>query len=318
MNAARSPAKSCAGGPSRIPAAALLFQRRQAAREDRLADQRHRLAQIERAEDRPLARALLAGGVQNLIHQRLSVFVLVGKDLARYFNQVAVQLALVPLGEDPAQLIGGQSQTALQQVVSLADQLHVAVLDPVVDHLDEVAGPVLAHPVAAGRAVLHLGGDGLEDGLHRRPRRRIAAGHDRGAAARSFFAARDAGADEENAFRGQRLGAPAGVGKQRVAAVDDDVARFQVRQQMFDHLIDTLARLHHQHRAARPLQQPDELLDGVGSGDLGPFGFVGQKVIHLGNSAVVHGHLEAMIVHVEDQILSHDSQADQADITRCI
>ena len=49
-------------------------------------------------------------------------------------------------------------ERVLHQVVRLADQLHVAVVDPVVDHLDEVAAAVLH--LAAGRrfavaSVLH-------------------------------------------------------------------------------------------------------------------------------------------------------------------
>jgi hypothetical protein len=117
---------------------------------------------------------------------------------------------------------------SLQQVVGFADQLHVAVLDAVVDHLDVVACAVFAHPVAAGCSVFDLGGDGLEDLLHVRPRGGIAAGHDGGAEARAFFAAGDAGADEENAFFGEILGAAVGIGEQRVAAVDDDVAGFEM------------------------------------------------------------------------------------------
>ena len=128
------------------------------------------------------------------------------------FDQVAVELALVPLGEDVVQFVGGEAEAVLQQVVGFADELHVAVLDAVVDHLDVVAGAVFADPVAAGRSVFDLGGDGLEDGLHVRPGGGIAAGHDGGAAARAFFAAGDAGADEENALFGQVLGAAVGVG----------------------------------------------------------------------------------------------------------
>jgi len=33
------------------------------------------------------------------------------------------------------------------------------------DHLDEMTGSAVADPFAAGRAVFHFGGDGLEDGL---------------------------------------------------------------------------------------------------------------------------------------------------------
>jgi hypothetical protein len=56
----------------------------------------------------------------------------------------------------------------------------------------------------------------------------------------------------------------------------------------------------------------------VRSNNLRTFGLVGQKVVHLRHGAVENGHFEAVIVHVEDKILSHDGKADQADITRCI
>ncbi len=127
------------------------------------------------------------------------------------------------------ELVGGEAEAVLEELVGLADQLHVAVLDAVVDHLDVVACAVFADPVAAGGAVFNLGGDGLEDLLHVRPCFGVAAGHDGRAEARALFAAGDAGADEENALRREVLGAAVGVGEQRVAAVDDDVALFEVR-----------------------------------------------------------------------------------------
>lgn len=40
-------------------------------------------------------------------------------------------------------------------MVGLTDELHVSVLDSVVHHFDEVAGTVLAHPVAA-RFIVHF------------------------------------------------------------------------------------------------------------------------------------------------------------------
>jgi len=94
---------------------ALFLQRRQAARKDRFADQSQRLTQIERADRRPLARALLAGRIQNLIDNRLAVFVLLGKDVPGNLDQVAVQFALVPFRENRMQLIGAQAKPALQQ-----------------------------------------------------------------------------------------------------------------------------------------------------------------------------------------------------------
>ena len=61
---------------------ALFFQRREAAREDRLADERYRLAGIECADHGPLAGSLLSRGVENLVYQRLTILVLLGEDVA--------------------------------------------------------------------------------------------------------------------------------------------------------------------------------------------------------------------------------------------
>jgi hypothetical protein len=52
----------------------------------------------------------------------------------------------------------------------------------------------------------------------------------------------------------------------------------------------------------------------VASNNLRALGFVVQKVIDLGDGAIENGDLEAVIVHVEDKILSHDGEADEADI----
>ena len=126
----------------------------------------------------------------------MPVFVLLGKDLGRDIDEVAVEFALVPLGEDFVEFVGGEAERVLEELVGLADELDVAVLDAVVDHLDVVAGAVFADPVAAGGSVFDLGGDGLEDFLDVGPGSGISAGHDGGAVARAFFATGDAGADE--------------------------------------------------------------------------------------------------------------------------
>ena len=66
-------------------------------------------------------------------------------------------------------LVGGHPEATLHDVVSLTDELHVAVFNPVVDHLHVMARALFTYPVAAGRAVANLGGDGLEDRFHVRP-----------------------------------------------------------------------------------------------------------------------------------------------------
>ena len=100
-----------------------------------------------------------------------------------------------------------------------------------------MAGAVFAHPIAAGRAVLDLGGDLLEDVLYVRPGRGRAARHDARAVAGAFLAAGHAGADVEQALGLDVFRAADGVLEEGVAAVNDDVARFQVRQEVFDEFV---------------------------------------------------------------------------------
>ena len=122
-----------------------------------------------------------------------------------------------------------QSEAVAQQVVALGDELHVGVLDAVVDHLDVVTGAVGADVGAARRAV-DVGGDRLEDGLDRPVvGLAVAAGHDARPVERPLLAAGDPGADEVDALLGE-LGVPAlGVAVKRVTAVDDHVALVEMR-----------------------------------------------------------------------------------------
>ena len=59
----------------------------------------------------------------------------------------------------------------------------------------------------------------------------------------------------------RRLAAPR-VLEPRVAAVDDDVAAVEQRQELLDRRVDGLARGNHHHDPARPLERRRELLEG--------------------------------------------------------
>ena len=108
---------------------------------------------------------------------------------------------------------------------------------------------------------------------------------------------------------------PVGVLKQRIPAVDDDVPFFQVRSQLLDKAVHRLARFHQQHDPAGFLELGDQLLDRLGSLHLGALGLFGQEVVHLGDGAIVGHHDVAVVVHVEDEVLPHHRQADQADVS---
>ncbi len=190
---------------------------------------------------------------------------------------------------------------------NLADELHIAVLDAVVDHLDVVAGTFVADPLAAGLAVT-LSGDALEDLLDEGPGLLVAAGHQRGAVAGSLLAAGNAGADEAEALSGQVFCSPVGVGEVGVAAIDDDVSALEEGQERLDPVIDGLAGLDEEHHTARLLQLGDELLGGVRADDALALGLVGQEAVDLGDGAVEGADGEAVVGHVENQVLAPGSK----------
>ncbi len=66
------------------------------------------------------------------------------------------------------------------------------------------------------------------------------------------------------------------------------------------------------------LEHADELFDGVRADDLRALGLVGQKVVDLGGGAVEDGNFVAVVVHVQDEVLPHHGQADQADVTTAV
>jgi hypothetical protein len=80
----------------------LLLDRRQAAREDGLADERDGHAEVERVHGGPLARSLLARTVKNLGHEGNTVVVVELENLGRDLDEVRVEHALVPGLEDCA------------------------------------------------------------------------------------------------------------------------------------------------------------------------------------------------------------------------
>ena len=181
-----SPSPQARGRPGQGPRGGqpLLLERREGAGEHRLGEQRGGDAQLQGVGPGPLAGALLAGRVQDLVQQGRSFVVPEGQDVGGDGDQVGVQLPPVPAGEHLAHPPGLQAEQLAQQVVGLADELHVPVLDAVVHHLHVVARAVPADPLAAGRPVRRPAPrwPGRSPGsAARRPRSRRASGRGRGA-----------------------------------------------------------------------------------------------------------------------------------------
>src|SRR6185503_17544557 len=100
---------------------------------------------------------------------------------------------------------------------------HVAVLDPVVHHLDVMAGAIWSHVAAAGFAI-HDRRNFAINGRDDFPRGARPARHERGTFERALFAAGNTATDKVNSFSFQILTAPLRIGEKRIAAVNDDVA----------------------------------------------------------------------------------------------
>ncbi|KAI6759042.1 hypothetical protein HG531_014038 [Fusarium graminearum] len=236
----------------------------QASRKNRLSNQSDGHAEIESIDSGPFAGTLLAGLVEDLLNESCVIVVVIVHDITGDLDEERVQNALVPLGEDVADLLAGEAETTLHDVVSLQDELHVTVLNTVVDHLDVVTSTLIANPLTASITIA-LSGDALENVLDVRPGLLVTTGHDGGAVSGTLLTTRDTRTDEADALLGKVLGAAVGVGEVRVTTVDDDVAGVKERQDLLNPLINSLASLDKEHDTAGRLELADKLLNAVGA-----------------------------------------------------
>ena len=160
------------------------------------------------------------------------------------------------------------AQTSLEDIVGLGDQLHVSVLDTVVDHLDVVSRTTLTDPVATGLTE-GLSSGLLEDFLDRGPSGGGTTGHQRGTVSGTLLTTRDTGTDEQETLGLELLGPSDRVGVVRVTTVNDDVALFEERLELLNEAVDGGSGLDQQNDLSGSLKLFAKLLDGVGTDDVG-------------------------------------------------
>jgi hypothetical protein len=168
--------------------------------------------------------------------------------------------------------------------------------------------------LTAGLAVA-LGRNGLEHILDIWPRLLVSTGHDGWAVTGTFLTSGHTGSDESDALLSQVFASSVGVGEVGVAAVDDDVALLDTGlEDGLDECVNGSASLDQQHHASGFLELGDEILDAVRADDGFALGLVGQEGVDLGDCSVEGHDSEAVISHIEDQVLAHDGQANEAEI----
>ena len=206
-------------------------------------------------------------------------------------------------------------ETHLENIVHLTDELHVAVLDAVVHHLDVVASTDGAEVSRASLTVDLCGALG-HDGLDELPRALLAAWHEGRAVAGALFAAGDAHADELDALLGQFLASTDGVGKPLVSAVDDDISLLHVLGKLRDGVVDGLSGLDEDDDLARLLELVAEVLVvrrardgqvalGLGSRD---------GRLHLRRRPVADRDAEAVLRHVQREVLAHHGETPETNV----
>lgn len=97
----------------------LLLDAGQAAGQDSLSNEGDGHAEVEGVNSSPLAGTLLASLVEDLLNERSAVVVVEVHDVAGDLNEERVQDTLVPLGEDVTNLLVGEAEGALHDVVGL-------------------------------------------------------------------------------------------------------------------------------------------------------------------------------------------------------
>jgi hypothetical protein len=107
----------------------LILKGRETAREHSLADQGDRHTKIKSVDGSPLAGTLLASLVKDLLNKGSAIVVVVVEDITSDLDEEGVENTIVPLGENITDLLVGELETALQDVVGLDAVSRVSPLE---------------------------------------------------------------------------------------------------------------------------------------------------------------------------------------------
>src|SRR6266850_552371 len=192
----------------------------------------------------------------------------------------------------------------VDQLEAFAVGLHHPVLDPVVDHLDEVAGAALAEMRPAARWC-----ERIEDRLHDRDGALTAADHHAVAELQSPDAAGHADVEKIEPERRVLLRAADRIAEVRVRAIDQDVALARVPRELIKCVIGRLAGGDHRPEDARWPQLLDHLRDRVGAS-----GALGLRLIDRARAAIARDDAMPAADQPRDHVAAHPAQAVEPDL----
>ena len=161
----------------------------------------------------------------------------------------------------------------VHKIVCFGQYLHQPVFDAVMHHLYKMPGRTLPD-MRRARLAANLGRGCLEKRLYLLVNFRFSADHYTRTVPRAFFTTRYPYAEKMDALLGEKSFAAFGIGKMGVSAVDHQVARLQVRQQIVDNRIHRVSRRHKHHDLARRFQTGDKIRQIIHTGYRQPVRFL--------------------------------------------
>ena len=105
------------------------------------------------------------------------------------------------------------------------------------------------------------------------------------------------------------------VGEERIAAVDDDVAFVEMREELVDDLVDRLAGLDHDEDRARLGDARDELGQLFGWEKSAFFAVLGDQRVGALVIAIEDRNAEPLVRRVSREVCAHDGQSHNANVS---
>ena len=66
------------------------------------------------------------------------------------------------------------------------------------------------------------------------------------------------------------------------------------------------------------LERLYQLFNGMRADNLRALGLILDKVVYFGDGSIENGDLVAVVVHIQNQILTHHREANQSDVAICV
>src|SRR6266513_1553612 len=273
-----------------------VFLPRHEAREERVGDGRHRHAVRDGLEHRPAAFARILDPTFDVL--KVAALLLEGAlgelEEPRPYD--------APLEPDRGDLLQVELElTRVEQLEAFAVRLHHSALDPVVDHLHEMARAALSEMRPAVRR-----GEGVERGLRDRDRVGGTTDHHAVAVLEPPDPTRHPDVDEAEFERAVFVGAAHRIAEVAVAPIDEHVTGRGEARELVERVLRGIAGRHHRPEHARRLDLFDHVLDRA-RGD----GAVRRRLLYRLGAAVAGDHAVTAAGQPGDHVPAHPSEPVQ-------